>query len=270
MRPRLGAAAALVAIALAGAMTNAQSRANPTVPELLAASGKYLAEYERQFSAVVSEERYEQKANVRGSGTQGRRLLRSDMLVINGGPAGWISFRDVLEVDGKPVNDHKDRLGKLITELEPDTIEQAMRLAEESARYNLGNVWRTINVPNTALVFLRRENQSRSKFSFGGMKTVLGARVAQLEFKEQAKPRIIGSKDDAAAEGKFWIDPATGRVVQTEMTLKSLGRYGPDPGPIRRSTEDRHVDAGHDGRGIRHRPDVPYDLHHAEPGDRPR
>ena len=63
----------------------------------------------------------------------------------------------------------------------------------------------------------------RSKFSFDGMKTVDRIRVAQLTFKEEAMPRVIKSLDDAAAEGKFWIEPSTGRVVQTEFFLKSAG-----------------------------------------------
>lgn len=84
------------------AFPQARSRADPTVGQILAAGAKYVEEYEKQFSAVISEERYEQSWTPLGSRIVQRRLLRSDLIVMNAGKAGWISFRDVFEVDGAP------------------------------------------------------------------------------------------------------------------------------------------------------------------------
>jgi len=198
-------------------------RKDPTVAELLAAAGTYIAQYEQQFAAIVSEERYQQDANALAGGGGSRRILRSDVLMLSAGSLGWVGLRDVYEVDGLPVRDHVDRLMKLITQPSPDSFEQARRLADESARYNLGAIARTINTPTIALVFVRRENQPRSTFTFDGMKTVDGVRAAQLSFQEQKLPRVIVSVDDAAAKGKFWIVPASGRIVRTELSIESVG-----------------------------------------------
>ena len=215
--------AAITAIVAATATLAAQSRRNPTVPELLSAAATYLDGYEKQFSAVVSEERYQQTADFLAARGPHQRILRSDLIVINAAQAGWISLRDVYEVDGVPVRDRADRLMKLITEPAPDSFSQALRVAEESARFNLGTVWRTINTPTTALLFLRRDDQDRSTFKFEGLKSVDGMQVAQLAFKETGMPRMIQSVDKAAAEGKFWVEPASGRVVQTEFMISSAG-----------------------------------------------
>lgn len=214
----------VAAICAVTVVVGAQRQKDPTIPELLEAAGKYVTEYEKQFSGVVSEERYQQTADALAARGPRNRILQSDMLMFNGGALGWIGFRDVYEVDGLPVRDHTDRLLKILTNPAPDALEQARRVTDESARHNLGNITRTINIPTMALVFVRAENQKRSTFTFEGMKTVDKLRVAEVEFKETSKPRIIMTLDEAPASGKLWIEPATGRIVQTEFQMKS-GTY---------------------------------------------
>ena len=75
--------------------------------------------------------------------------------------------------------------------------QQARRIADEGARFNLSPQRfafnRTLNVPMTALRFLRRPNQHRSTFR---VDRVEPSRVV-LRFKEEATPRLIGSEDGA-------------------------------------------------------------------------
>jgi hypothetical protein len=210
------------AVAAGSAAPAAQSRSPlPTVPQLLAAAAKYVAEYDKKFSAVVSEEKYEQVVTQStGFRAQQRRTLVSDVILINAGDAGWISLRDVYQVDGSPVRDHTDRLLKLLTNPAPDAYQQALRLAQEGARFNIGSMSRSINVPSTALRFVRQENQRHSSFSVAGMKTIDGVNTAELAFTETATPRLIRSPADAPADGKVWLEPASGRIVQTELSLK--------------------------------------------------
>ena len=70
---------------------------------------------DRQFSAVVSEERYEQSGHGPKGVVTGHRVLRSDLLLINSGEAGALCFRDVYEVDGKAVRDRSQRLMDLVS-----------------------------------------------------------------------------------------------------------------------------------------------------------
>jgi hypothetical protein len=72
-----------------------------------------------------------------------------------------------------------------------------------------------------ALRFLRGPNQPRSRFKFEGIKKVDGLTLALVSFEERSQPRLIASEDDAAARGRFWIEPATGRVVRSELSFQT-------------------------------------------------
>jgi hypothetical protein len=72
-----------------------------------------------------------------------------------------------------------------------------------------------------ALLFLRTGNQSRSNFRLDGHDSVAGHGVSVLRFRETGKPRLIGTPDEAAAQGAFWIVPGTGEVLRSELTLRT-------------------------------------------------
>jgi hypothetical protein len=212
--------AGLVATLTAGLRAQDAGSTNPLLDALLARAGDYVETYDKTFSAVVSEEKYDQVARTRAT-VAGRRALRSDVLLINGGAAGFFEFRDVFEVDGKPVRDRTDRLYQLFLHPSPDAIEQATKILDEGARFNVGPITRTINVPTLALAFLHRDAQVRSAFEWDGEATVNGVRTAVLRFHELAEPRMIHTVDAAPASGRFWIEPDTGRVVRTELVINS-------------------------------------------------
>lgn len=193
---------------------------------VIEAAGTYLRSYEHQFSAVVSEERYEQVSHGTKGVVTGYRVMRSDLLLVNSGDAGWLCFRDVYEVDGKAVRDRSQRLMDLFQHPTEDAVGQATRIREEGARYNLGRLSRTVNDPTIALAYLRTANQLRSSFESGGDATIAGIRARIVRFKEQAEPRLIHTGDDSPATGRFWIDETTGRVLRTELTLGSDDVHG--------------------------------------------
>jgi hypothetical protein len=184
---------------------------------VLAAAAAYLEEYERRSGAVVSLETYTQ--NLQSGDTREVRVLKSDMLVLSVGGSGWLGFRDVFEVDGRPVRDHEERLFKLFLKPSADSLDQARKILDESARFNIGKVTRNINVPTMALTFLKRAYQPRSSFTDKGIETIAGIRARVVEFREKASPRVITTPDGAAAQGRFWIDPESGRIVRSELMM---------------------------------------------------
>jgi hypothetical protein len=136
----------LLAVFLAATPILAQT---PEVDAVLDKAGDYVATYERTFVGVVAEETYRQEVRGIGPTDQGgfapeargqRRDLKSDMLVR--APAGdrWIQFRDVFEVDGKPVRDRAERLAKLFLQPSASAQQQVDDIAAASARYNIGGV----------------------------------------------------------------------------------------------------------------------------------
>lgn len=186
---------------------------------LLARMGAYVAAFERDMAAVVSEEIYEQAVAPQGLLPAGLRNLKSEVLMARTAETGWVTFRDVIEVDGRAVTDRADRLVQLFIKPAGDSREQVARIIEASAKYNLGWVRRSINYPTMVLEFARTGEQARSQFRRGGTIKVGGIEAREIRFTERAMPRLIKTPDDAAASGSFWVEEATGRILRTELRV---------------------------------------------------
>ena len=192
-------------------------------------AGDYVSEYERTFIGVVAEETYRQEVKALvGGGQSGfateargqKRDLKSDMLLVRA-PAGdrWIQFRDVFEVDGKPVRDRAERLTKLFLQPSASTQQQVDDIAAASARFNIGGVNRNVNLPVLALTVL--ETANRAWFSFKGDRK--SGDTFELEYQEERGGTLIRTTGDQSmpARGRFLIDLATGRVLSSEMIAES-------------------------------------------------
>ena len=81
-----------------------------------------------------------------------------------GGADAWMAFRDVFDVDGKPVRDRGERLAQLFLNRSMSTDRQIRKILDESARYNIGDIQRNVNTPVYPLLFLETANQFRFKF----------------------------------------------------------------------------------------------------------
>ncbi len=195
---------------------------------VLARAGAYVERYQAAFSLLVGEEHYTQRVVRRGRETERRRLRSEFALVrVGGDPSGprWLAFRDVLEVDDRPVADRGDRLVRLFRDAPADALARARAIALESARYNLGPVVRTINVPTLALEFFEVPRQPRLRYRRAGERVHGGRRVWVVRFEERARPTLIRSPDgrDVVARGEAWVDPESGRIVRTELTPEGRG-----------------------------------------------
>src|SRR5262245_43517262 len=231
-------AAAVVSVPLA-----AQSA---DLDELLDKASDYVALYERTFVGVVAEEAYRQQVRGGRSGTDlrgfpieapsQRRDLKSDVLLVRA-PAGdrWMQFRDVYEVDGKPVRDRDERLTKLFLQPSADARRQEEDIAAASARYNIGAVNRTVNLPVLALEVL--EPQNRPWFSFRAGKRT--RTTVDLEYQEVERGRTLIHTNDnqpMPAHGRFTIDKESGRVLASTLATETRSlraqidvTYGTEP-----------------------------------------
>ena len=189
--------------------------------ELLGRVGDYLSGYEQAFSNVVCDEYYTQRARTE-NGWQTRQL-RSEVALIRTKGDDWRLFRDVLSVDGIQVRDRDERLAGLFADPGRNASGEAMRITEESARYNIGGVDRTLNVPTLALIFLRKDNRDRSSFTIASRGRQTERDVVDLRFEEKRNSRIIYTTDRAAASGRAWVDAAGGQVHGTELRILTEG-----------------------------------------------
>lgn len=210
---RLAVTAAALA-ALCGGALDAQS---PSAKELIPKATAYAHEFVDRFTNVVAEERYEQEITV----PQRKRVLVSDFLLVK--PPGdelWSSFRDVAEVDGKPVRDRENRLTKLFLEPSSNALRRAAEIREAGARYNLADIG-TLNNPLLVIAFLQDQYVDRFRFNLAGLDKKLGPNVRIARFVEFRRPTVLrmNANGDLFSSGLIWIEEATGRVVKTELQL---------------------------------------------------
>jgi hypothetical protein len=210
------------AITLAAIPLEASAQPAPDVDDLVARAGRYVVDYGQQMSLVIGVERYAQWMQ---NADQVRPLVRnlvSEFALVRTGD-DWQGFRDVIELDGKPVGDRQDRLQTLFLESPATAVQSSRPIADASARYNLGPLQRNFNVPTTALFFLHPTNRARFSFKIDGEDAVAGSPVLKVRYREEKKPTIIrtSSGKDMPVKGTFWIDPRDGRVFRTTMELES-------------------------------------------------
>jgi hypothetical protein len=207
-----------VALSMTAALVHAQTE--PALDEVIARMHGYLAEYAKQLPAMIATERYHQRF---GSGSKrSQRLLISDYGLIQvQGDSEWLGFREVLAVDGKPVTDSARRLSELLAKPSPHALQQARRIADESARYNIGPIVRTINDPAIVLELLDGRHKTRMRFTKNDDDSIDGVRVWVVRYLEVGSPTIIRTRDrkDIPVRGRAWIEPASGRILRADASI---------------------------------------------------
>lgn len=213
----------LTAVSWASLLAAGQAPA-PSLETVMERAGAYVTAYHEKLTAIVSEERYVQRAS-RGAFEIGqtKRELRSDFIIVRGfaRDAPWLALRDVLEVDGKAVDGERGRIEALLGGPEMSISERVRALGAQQSKYNLGEVYRTINVPTLPLEYLLPERQRRFRFKRTGTAVVDGRNVWTISYEERDRPTLIRTPDgkDVVSRGLVWIDPMSGEVVRTELRL---------------------------------------------------
>lgn len=226
--------AALGLVVVAG--LRPMSAQEPGLRILLLRAATYVADFSRKLSGMVAEETYIQDVETPG-GTRApgvsHRELKSDFLLVRlSGGHRYVEFRDVFDVDGRPVRDRQDRLTRLFLNASA-AGPQAESIVAESARYNIGRVTRTVNTPMLPLLFLTDDLQPRFEFkrasddrpaSVSASETAAGhfavsTEVWVVEYREKGRGTVIRTPEgkDVPAHGRFWLDPETGRVLMSEL-----------------------------------------------------
>jgi hypothetical protein len=210
---------AFVVVALLVTLPLPAASEDVTREQLLQRAAAYVREFVDRFSSVVAEETLVQETTI----PRRKRTLRSDYLFVRfPGEMSWTSFRDVFDVDGKPVRDHEERLTKLFVQPSGDARRRAADIADASARYNLLDIG-TINHPLLAMAFMQDFYQPRFRFILAGLDKGVGPKIRKVQFQEFQSPTLIkgNSNADVFTRGLVWIDEDTGRLAKTELRIGS-------------------------------------------------
>lgn len=212
-----------------------------TADHVLQLASAYADRYAAALSTIVLEEKYIQDvvptrpivvtpglASAFGPDVAKgvHREWRADVVIIGTGTIlGWRSYRDVFIVDGKPVRDRDSRIQQLILTPSSTARVQAERIAEESSRFNISLLARTLNEPGLPIAFLRTQLRDRFRFSLEGSDRKLGANVVVVRFAETHQPTVFLHNNtlNNPSSGRLWIDTVSGEVVRTEHTVSPPG-----------------------------------------------
>jgi len=196
-----------------------------SLAEVMRRVSAYVDGYGEKASIIVATERYTQEAHGAAKDAREQREIVSDLAIVKiAALRTWQGFRDVIEVDGARVADRGDRLSSVLMASE-GRFDEARRLSDESARYNIGSIQRNFNVPTAALFFFGSENRGRFKFS---ARTVEPDGSWQIEFRETERPTFIRTPEGRSiySEGTLWVSPADGVIVRTRLKVEIPPRSG--------------------------------------------
>jgi hypothetical protein len=206
-----------------------QARADdaPTLSDLLARVGLYVAGFQRDFATVISDETYTQRERrVVTTGNRSRtitasRTIQSETLFLwVEEDREWLTARNVLKVDRKRVADSRTRLEDLLKDPAPGVLGRVRRLRDESARFNIGGILRNSGDPTLALQVVDRHHQPRFEFRLDNAETVGTILGWKISFAERALPTMIKvDGHDAPATGAVWVT-ASGIILRTRLDLE--------------------------------------------------
>lgn len=216
--------ATVVALLAAAPVLKAQAPVDPTLDPVLRKVGDYVAGYAEKAALLVAVEKYTQSVAFEGiSQSKPRQLVAEFAIVKAPAGGGWIGFRDVVEVDGEKISDRRDRLVSLLTD-ESSDASQVTKIANESARFNVGPISRNFNVPTAALFFFQPASLARFTFVRKDTKKIDGTETWEIEFKETKSPTFIMTRagKDVPMEGTLWVRPEDGAVVRTRLRMRNF------------------------------------------------
>lgn len=189
------------------------ARAQPA-DEVMDRVAEYVHHFVEKFANVVAEEDY---VPLREYGPR----MRSDYLLVQhpSSPGTWLTFRDVVALNGSSLRNQPERLMKLFLEPFDNAVKQANAITEHSTRYVSPRI-----DPLLGIALLQRQYQRRFKYTLGDLDRKIGVGVRRIKFEETATPTILRDGNaDQPTRGTVWAVEATGRVVRTELEILEIG-----------------------------------------------
>jgi hypothetical protein len=199
----------------------------PSLDLVIGRASEYVARYEEELGNLIGTEEYVQNA-VWLAGSPARvtkraqRRTSSDFLIIQFG-AEWAALRKVNRLDGQRVKEIVPSFEDAFDESPQANARRLRDMKLESIEHNLGDVRREINLPTFALKILRKTETARFAFERAGNARVGGVATWRIRFREVAGPSLVSGANGEAlfSTGMLWIEPETGRVLQTEMEVEN-------------------------------------------------
>jgi hypothetical protein len=197
----------------------------PDVSEkaVVAAAARYVASYQQVLTSILADEAYSQEIveqTPRDPDEPRARRMQSEIFFMFAPVRhDWMTIRDVLAVDGKPVGDRPD-LREALRTLPP--YEVAGTFKKHNARYNIGRTFRNFNEPTLSLLVLDDHHRDRFTFERRRVERTATATLVTVAFVERDRPTLIRDPDGASVfvRGEAIVDAGSGAVTRMELTAR--------------------------------------------------
>jgi hypothetical protein len=206
---------------------------------IVAAAVGYVAEYQRQLTSILADERYTQEIVAqlpRDTEMPRTRTLQSEVFfMFEPASRQWMAIRDVMQVDGQPLDDRPDLHEALRT---LDAADVAATFKRYNSRFNIGRTFRNFNEPTVSLLVLDEHHRRRFSFERKAVERVDGDVLVTLAFKEKDPPTLIydPKRGRVFSRGELLVEAGTGRVRRARLTAAVRGiavtlttDYRPEP-----------------------------------------
>ena len=194
--------------------------------EVLKRASEYVTHYEGDLGNLIGSEEYVQTSTWlsgdRRVSRRERRRLSSDFLIIQV-ESEWAALRKVNRVDGFAEKQTEPDFEDAFDNSWEANMKRLASMKAESTRYNLGDILREINLPTFGLKVLRKGEAPRFVFERAGSAKVEGIQAWTVRFREvKGRPLVVGGKGEFLySKGTLWIEPASGRVLRTEISVEN-------------------------------------------------
>ena len=191
----------------------------PITPQLQQLTASYVARVVTGLANVEAQEDFRlSKPN---------RQVASYLLLVQypGAERDLIAYRDVSQLDGKPIEGREQRLVDLFVNPTGRLREQARQIMQDGEAH----VPTAFN-PMFVLGFLQADYQPRFQFTVSEAGADWPREVKAVAFVEVGRPTLLREVPfgdiDVPTRGTAWIEETTGRILQTELEV-GRGRSPP-------------------------------------------
>jgi hypothetical protein len=240
MGDRAGAQALpIILVAVALICDAAAQPVDTSITAVVDAAAAYVGKYEEELTSVLADETYTQQIRSQIPSEPGMpraRILKSEAFFMFA-PASreWMAIRDVISVDGKPLDDRPDLVAQL-RELPAAQIGATFK--NYNSRFNIGRAFRNFNEPTLSLLVLDRNHREQFTFNRKGVERAGDATLVRVAFSEKPSPQTFVRDlmlQPVVSAGELLIEAGSGRIRRAVLKMQIHGlrvtlstTYGPD------------------------------------------
>src|SRR5262245_28272479 len=198
----------------------------PDLNTVIARATDYVSRYEAELGNLIGSEEIIQNSvwldnsNPPKVAKRMPRRTSSDFLIIQVG-SEWTALRKVTRVDGVKVKEALPAFEDAFDNSPEANAKHLRDMQNESTQHNIGDIRRDINLPTFALKVLRKSEVARFTFERAGSARIEGVQTWKIRFRETTGRSLVsGVKGETLySNGMLWVEPETGRVLQTEFEV---------------------------------------------------